>query len=268
MTQSDKFPINNPSDDKESRDRQLFDSIAAEYARKDRVRSSSIVRRYQLYCALKPLLETGQSLGKIIEIACGIGAPAHYLDGLYDRYIGIDYSQQQIEAAKIFNQGNIKASFMAVNIKSVGLVDAKADIILAVGALHHMTDHTAVFDSLKRLAKPGAYFIAIEPNRGNAMVQILRQLRARLDKGYSEEQQYYLAEELRTLVETGGLTDISVSPEGYFSPPLAQVIIHPQLLTIPLSSLLVAIDKLIDNRKSSLLNKLSWNLVVRARFSG
>lgn len=268
MTPNDKSPINNQNDDKETRDRRLFDSIAAEYARKDRVPSSSIARKYQLLCALKPLIESRKNLGTIIEIACGIGAPASYLDGMYDRYIGIDYSEQQIAAARMFNKENSKASFMTANIKSVGQVDSRADLVLAIGALHHMTDHAAVFDSLKKLAKPGAHFIAIEPNRGNALIQILRGIRSKLDKGYSAEQQYYIAEELYSLADKGGLIEISVTPQGYFSPPLAQIIIPPQLLTTPLSCLLVMIDRLMDNGKSSLFKKLSWNLIVRAQFPG
>lgn len=267
MTPDDKSPIDYQGDDTETRDRQLFDSIAAEYARKDRVRSSSIARRYQLFHALNPIIKSRKNLGTIIEIACGIGAPAHYLNGHYDRYIGIDYSRQQIAAARLYNAGNSRASFVAANIKTVSQIDSKADLILAVGALHHMNDHAAVFNSLKTLAKPGADFVAIEPNRGNTLIQLLRGLRSKLDKGYSAEQRYFLASELWELVKSGGLVDITVVPQGYFSPPMAQVIISPQLLTAPLSSLLVAIDSLIDKGQSSLNEKLSWNLIVRAQFA-
>ncbi len=267
MLPSDKSPIDYQGDDTESRDRRLFDSIAAEYAKKDRVRSSSIVRKYQLFRALRPVIESRGNLGTIIEIACGIGAPAHYLEGYYNRYIGIDYSKQLIAAARAYNAGNSRVSFVAANVKSITGLDLKADLILAIGALHHMTDHAAVFDSLKALVKPGADFVAVEPNRGNALIQLLRGLRSKLDKGYSAEQQFYLASELRELVKSGGLVDITVVPQGYFSPPMAQVIISPQLLTAPLSSLLVAIDSLMDKGQSSFNEKLSWNLIVRARFT-
>jgi SAM-dependent methyltransferase len=266
MIPNEKSPINYQDDDKELRDRQLFDSIASEYAKKDRARSSSIARRYQLFRALNPIIKSRKNLGTIIEIACGIGAPAHYLNGYYDRYIGIDYSEQQIVAARLYNSGNSKASFVAANIKTVSQIDSKADLILAVGALHHMTDLAAVFNSLKTLAKPGADFVAIEPNRGNALIQFLRELRSRLDKGYSAEQQYYIAEELYSLAESGGLLDITVDPQGYFSPPLAQVIISPQLLSVPMSYLSVLFDKVMDKGTSLLFTKLSWNLILWAKF--
>jgi SAM-dependent methyltransferase len=266
MTPNNNPPIDSQPGDKEIRDRRLFDSIAAKYAQKDRARSSSLVRKYQLDFALEPLLKQNSNLGTIIEIACGIGAPAHYLKGHYDRYIGIDYSEQQIAAARQFNANNEKAIFIAANIKSFDQITDKADLVLAIGALHHMTDHALVFNTLKNIAKPGTNFIAIEPNRGNTLIQLMRQTRAKLDKGYSEEQHYYLAYELRDLISSGGLTDISIKPEGYFSPPLAQVIINPQLLTAPISLMLVMIDRYLDKQKSRFLLNLSWNLVARARF--
>lgn len=266
MTQNDKSPINYQDNDIESRDRRMFDSIAEKYARKDRVRSSSLARKYQLFQALKPIIESKKNLGTIIEIACGVGAPAHYLEGYYDRYIGIDYSEKLIAAARAYNAGNSRVSFVAANVKSISRLDTSADLILAVGAIHHMTDHAAVFDSLKTLAKPGADFVAIEPNRGNVLIQFLRGLRSTFDKGYSAEQQYFIAEELYSLMDSGGLIEISVTPQGYFSPPLAQVIIPPQLLTGPLSSLMVAIDRQMDKGNTSLNEMLSWNLIVRAHF--
>jgi SAM-dependent methyltransferase len=266
MTSNNNPPIDKQPGDKEIRDRRLFNSIAAKYAKKDRARSSSLVRKYQLDIALEPLLERNSNLGTIIEIACGIGAPALYLMGHYDRYIGIDYSEQQIAAARQFNANNEKATFIAANIKSLDRISDKADLVLAIGALHHMTNHARVFNTLKNIAKPGAYFIAIEPNRGNTLIQLIRQTRAKLDKGYSGEQHYYLADELRDLIAAGGLTDITVVPEGYFSPPLAQVVINPQLLTAPISLWLVTIDKYLDKQNSRGLQNLSWNLVARARF--
>jgi ubiquinone/menaquinone biosynthesis C-methylase UbiE len=266
MTPINNPPIDNQPGDKETRDRLLFDSIAAKYAKKDRAKSSSLVRKYQIDFALKSLLKQNSNLGTIIEIACGIGAPAYYLKGHYDRYIGIDYSEQQIAAARQFNADNEKATFIAANIKSLDQISDKADLILAIGAIHHMTDITQVFYTLINIAKPGANFVAIEPNRGNLLIQLLRQIRAKLDKGYSEEQHYFLADELKDLIAAGGLTDIAVVPEGYFSPPLAQVIINPQLLSAPVSSMLVAMDRFLDNRNSRFWLSLSWNLVARGRF--
>jgi SAM-dependent methyltransferase len=252
--------------DLEQKDRALFDNIARKYAKKDYAKSSSIVRRYQLFAALKPILETTPKLGTIVEFACGIGAPAKYLDGHYDKYIGIDYSEQQISAAKIFNQGNPKATFIASNIKSVGLPETKADLVFAIGALHHMTEHEKVFESLRRLAKPQAYFMAIEPHRGNALVQFMRWARTKLDKGYSDEQQFYLENDLRQLLADGGLEYIEIEYEGYLSTPFAQVVIPPQFIMAPLSFVILAIDRLLDKYLPPFMKRLSWNIVARGRF--
>jgi ubiquinone/menaquinone biosynthesis C-methylase UbiE len=250
----------------EQKDRDLFNDIADKYSRKDYAKSSSIIRQYQLFFALGPVLKTTPKLGTIVEIACGIGAPARYLDGLYEKYVGIDYSEQQNKAGRRFNQGNSKASFVTANIKEVDLPETQADLIFAIGALHHMTEHEKVFAALRRLAKPGAYFVAIEPHRGNVLVQFMRWARAKLDKGYSDDQEYYLEDDLRSLLVKGGLVDIEIAYEGYLSPPLAQVVIPPQFITARLSYIILTIDRFLDRNLPSFAKKLSWNIVARGKF--
>jgi hypothetical protein len=40
---------------------------------------------------------------------CGIGGQVKYLAGYYERYISMDYSEELIKAAKIFNLNNPNA---------------------------------------------------------------------------------------------------------------------------------------------------------------
>jgi SAM-dependent methyltransferase len=266
MSTSDNPHSDSKADEFEHDDRVLFDSIADEYAKKDYAKSSSMVRRYQLFFALRPIIERVFKFETIVEIACGVGASAHYLDGLYEKYIGIDYSEKQIAAARKFNENNPRATFIAANIKSSVLPDVKADLILAVGALHHMTEHEKVFAALGRLAKPGGYFVAIEPHRGNALIQLLRGARIKLDEGYSKRQQYYLAADLRGILKKAGLEEIEIENEGYFSAPFAQVVIQPQFISTPISAILLTLDRFLDKNMPSFLKKLSWNIMARGKF--
>jgi len=122
---------------REQADRELFDRIVGRYARKDVVVSSSLARKSQLIAAIKPLLDESPNLGTIVDVGCGVGAPARYLAGHYERYIGVDQSEEMIATATAFNQGNPKAEFIARNIKSSGLPQNVADVVLSDGALHH-----------------------------------------------------------------------------------------------------------------------------------
>ncbi len=250
----------------EERDRALFDSIAGHYARKDMVPSTRLAREYMLRFALGPVLDKVGDRGHLVEFACGAAAPARHLRGHYRAYTGIDYSEELIGAARRIHQDNPDARFLASNIKDVDLGDDRADLIFAVGALHHMTEWDKVFGALHRIARPGAYFVAIEPLKENPIVQGLRWARTKVDRSYSEDQHYFSLVELRELCESNGLVDVETACQGYFSPPFAEVILPVQPVARSLSQLSVWLDRLIDRTLPDRMKRISWNVAVRARF--
>jgi len=267
MIDNNNYQPAKDSDNIEKKDQALFDDIASKFAEKDRIKSTSIARRYQLMFAVSPILKRLVTVDTIVDVACGVGAPAVYLDGLYKTYIGVDHSKEMIKAAEILCHDKPNARFITSNIKKVEIPENTADIILAVGALHHMTKLDEVMNSLRHIAKPRAYFVAIEPQRGNSIVQILRGLRTKTDSSYSPQQRYFNKSELHNLMINNGMSDIEIEYQGYFSPPFAQVVLRPQFITVPLSHLVVSLDKVLDKCLPSFLKILSWNIVVRCRFS-
>ncbi len=251
---------------REERDQTLYDTFAQQQARKDILPASSLARRSQLFSALAPVLAQSLNLGTIVEIGCGIGAPAQYLRGHYDRYIGLDHSTQMIGAAHAFNANATQAEFITANAKLMPLPPHTADLILSIGALHHMSELDAVMQALSRLAKPGAWLVVREPQRANPLIQGLRWLRTRLDGSYSEEQIFFSQQELIGLCQRHQMSDISVEYQGYFTPPFAQVVLSPQAVTVPLSHLADKVDNWLHGRLPPLFSQLSFNLVVRAKF--
>lgn len=252
---------------REKADRALFNKIAFQYARKDVVPSSSLARRSQLLLAMAPLLEGMVTLGTVVEIGCGAGAPARYLAGHYERYIGIDQSEGMVDAARVFHQDNPRASFIAENVKSEDLPQDAADVVLAVGALHHMTPLDDVMVSLNRIARPGAFMVAIEPQNGNPLIQAMRWFRGIIDPSYSQEQVFFSTEELEEIFTRHGITRLEVSFQGYLTPPFAQVIIPPQFLTVPLVRVAIRVERWLQVHLPRSLRRLSFNVVVIGRFS-
>ena len=250
---------------REQADRDLFDRIARRYARKDVVASSSLARKSQLLTAIKPLLDESPNLGTVVDVGCGVGAPARYLTGHYERYIGVDQSEEMIEAAVAFNLNNPKAEFIARNIKSSDLQDV-ADVVLSDGALHHITELDEAMDALVRIAKPGAFLVVREPQNGNPLLQAMRWMRGIVDPSYSREQVFFSEGDLRELCSNHGVTDISVEFQGFLSTPFAQVVIHPQFLSVPLSRAAISADRWLDAYLPGPLKKLSFNIVVVGRF--
>lgn len=254
--------------EKEQRDQALFDQIAAHYARKDVIESSKLARRSQLLTAMTPIFAQTPHLGTVVDVGCGVGAPAAYISGRYDKYIGIDQSPEMINAAQIFNRDQPQAEFMAANVKTAVLPPHTADIILSIGALHHMTGLDEVIDKLAELAKPGAKCVVIEPQNGNPIIQLMRWIRGKVDKGYSTEQIFFSEQELVSLLTRNGVDDLEIAYQGFLTPPFAQVILNPQALFVPLSRLAVRIDNWLARHLRGPLQKLSFNIVLIGTFSG
>jgi len=78
-------------------DQGLFERIAPSLIRKDQVGYSRRSRKLRLIQSLK---HVPKPIPSLLEIGCGAGFTAEYLEGLYGDYRGIDYSKPLIEAAQ------------------------------------------------------------------------------------------------------------------------------------------------------------------------
>lgn len=244
----------------EGKDKALFDRISSLYVKKDEVDSSRIARSFQLMSLVNLMTARKNHFGKVLELGCGAGASAEYMKGLFDHYLGVDYSQNLIDLAKK-KYASERIQFECMNIKHLA-AETRFDMILGVGVLHHVDDCHEVLTALKRFTKPDTLIGFIEPQRGNPLVQLMRGIRKITDKGYSEDQRFFSKSEVVEIFQTAGFTVETIRYQGYFSPPLAQVIINPQVVFRPLSKALTKIDSFIQK---FLNNRLSWNLVVVAK---
>ena len=251
---------------REQEDRLLFDRIAKKYARKDIASSSALARKDQLLTAMRQAVDSSTPWGVIVDVGCGVGAPAQYLQGSYQKYIGIDQSPEMIDAAKVFNREVVQAEFFADNVKETRLPLSSADVILSIGALHHMTELDKVIKSLVAIAKPGAKFVVIEPQNGNPLIQLMRWLRGVVDKGYSREQVFFAESELVGLLTRHGITGLKISYQGYFSTPFAQVIASSNPLLVLLSRLSIHIDNWLQTHLEGPLQKLSFDIIITGAF--
>lgn len=251
----------------ERAEEQHYDTFAEHKTRRDVIASSRIPRRDIVLRAVRPVLrERGGSLGCIVDVGCGIGASAVYLDGHFDRYVGIDFSRSMIDIGRTFTAGVPNVEFIQANIKDASLPRQIADVVYMDGALHHMANATEVMQSLRRLAKPGAWFIAREPQRANPLIQLLRKIRMRLDASYSSQQHFFSRSEIVALVEAGGLQSVETQYQGFLTPPMAQIVLYPQAVFAPLARLIVLLEGVAERIMRGPLATLSWNITVYGRF--
>ncbi len=252
--------------DQEKADRELFDAIGDDYAQKDVVESTRVARRAILLRMLKPLLSDGRGLGTVVDVGCGTGGQAVHLHGLYDRYIGIDHSATMVAAAENFTAGLENVEFICASFTETELPPDIADTVLMAHVLHHMTDLGAVMAAAAHVAKPGGRLAAIEPQRGNPLIQAVRWLRTRIDPKYSPDQHFFSEPELRAVLVDAGLDDIQLEFQSFITQPFATVVLNPQWLFAPLSRFSVAAEPVVERLFPGPLGRMSWLLGAYGRF--
>ncbi|MFI4912966.1 MAG: class I SAM-dependent DNA methyltransferase [Sedimentisphaeraceae bacterium JB056] len=243
------------------RDKTLFDNIAKKYGIKDIVYSSKYPRKAQVISVCRKVFQERNNLN-ILEIGCGIGAPASYLNGYFDQYTGIDHSEKLIEQAREFNSDIENTQFVVSDIESFAKDNTREfDVILAVGVLHHIEDLSKNLPLIRNMLTESGFFIAIEPQAGNPFIGLMRQIRKKIDKSYSSDQRFFDSEELRAFLVESKFVDIEIRHINYLSKPFMEVVPPFHKLFIPLSVLCTKIDSLL-NKSSCLIGKFSWDLVV------
>jgi len=248
---------------RERNDRDLFNNIAAAYAKKDFTPSSLIARRYQFFSAYS-LLQSKAKWGTIVDIGCGVGTPCEYLRGKYKSYLGIDQSEKEIDLAKCFFKKNRRARFVTQSINDIKNV--KGDLIISLGALHHMVDLKKVFQTLQRIAQPGAQILIVEPYKGNLLINFARKLRKIIDKSYSKDQVFFQEKELLDIFKSNQMQNIKVDFQGFLTPLFAQIIISPQAISKYLSIFSTKIDRLINHFPLKVKKYLAANIIIIANF--
>lgn len=244
----------------EEHDRALFDRIALSYAKKDLRESSRVARELRLRQTVKTL---GGRLGHVLEVGCGAGFTASYLDGSYDSYTGVDYSGELIRYAEEHNGGPDR-EFVCANIKDFS-PSRRFDVILMVGVLHHIPDAADVLVELGNLLTPAGVVVANEPQRGNPAISALRWVRKRVDKDYSSDQIEFTESELTALFNRAGYA-VESFPQGVLTTPFAETQPLPERLSAALSRLASAVNPALDKLMvGQLARRLAWNVVVVGR---
>jgi ubiquinone/menaquinone biosynthesis C-methylase UbiE len=99
----------------------------------------------------------------VLDIGCSTGTCASRLiDMTANRYTGIDIEARYVtRARKLYPAGR----FEVMDARSLKFPDASFDVILFVGALHHMSDAIILdcFAQIKRVLRPDGVVLCAEP---------------------------------------------------------------------------------------------------------
>ncbi|MDY0298105.1 MAG: class I SAM-dependent methyltransferase [Acidobacteriota bacterium] len=249
-----------PDPEISEKDRELFDRIASEYERKDLSRGAARARRLRLTQTLRKV--PSAAAPHLLEVGCGAGYAARYLQGRYASYTGIDHSGKLIDIARQRHPGeNIRFIHTDLMDFSPGKT---FDLALMIGVLHHLEDIPAAVRKVRALLKPGGYFVVNEPQPANPLISFLRWIRKRVDPGYSRDQRELPRREIEAVFRQAGFLNMRSFPQGFLSTPFAEVPLEPGFLFNPVISAVCLADRTLEKITGSLFASLAWNVIVIA----
>ncbi len=246
-------------DKRSESDKELFDRIAALYAKKDLYPASRMARKQRLEQSLQGL---ATKFDRILEVGCGAGFAAEYLAHRYDKYVGVDHSQELVNAAEA-GHGSPSVSFVAADIRDYE-AEEKFDLILMIGVLHHLSEPGEILNSLSSLLKKDGVLVVNEPQKGNPIIGLARSIRKVVDNNYSSDQVEFSAAELEKLFRDSNYST-KLIPQGVWSTPFAETTFLPTVIAWPMAWIATACDPMAEKLLFGPLSKMAWNVIVQAR---
>src|SRR4030042_6617763 len=111
--------------------------------------------------ALKKLLKLipKNQRGSIIDIGAGFGRLTPDYAPLFKNCLLIEPSAKLLKEAKNFYQQDSHLSFQRSFVEKLPVEDNRFDVVLMVRVAHHLQDLEPMIVEVKRILKPGGYFI-------------------------------------------------------------------------------------------------------------
>lgn len=125
-----------------------FHSTDNRLAYADRIADPTWRNKMEEICDVKGL--------NVLDLGCGGGIYARALIDLGAAHVtGLDFSREQLFAAKANSKAYSRIVFHAGNALDTGLETKQYDIVFARAVIHHIQDLLACFKEIHRLLKPG-----------------------------------------------------------------------------------------------------------------
>jgi ubiquinone/menaquinone biosynthesis C-methylase UbiE len=96
----------------------------------------------------------------VLEFGCGTGSTALIHAPHVAKITGIDYASKMIAIAQDKAAAVPNASFEVASIEDWDAPDASYDMILGMNIVHLVPDRHVVLDKVRRLLRPGGYFVS------------------------------------------------------------------------------------------------------------
>ena len=194
----------------------------------------------------------------VCEIGCGIGSLSNQLKPNYETFVGIDISTKALNLARKLHEAKT-VKFINTNLCTTkSEMTERFDTIILNGSLHHMPLTKTFFYNLNKISRRNAIFIFVEPHNKNFLINLLRNIRKKIDRSYTEDQVFFDPENFKNILRKNGLKVIKEKYYGFVVPPFAEVPFNPQLLGLLLAKIILFVESVLNLIMLGKLKKLTW----------
>ena len=231
---------------------QFFDK---EFIRNHQNRGSSILKEDLVNNYYKKYRKNYKD---VCEIGCGIGSLSHQLKPHYKTFLGIDISDKALNLTRKLH-GSKKIKFINTNLCTTKTsMNNKFDTVILNGSLHHMPLTKNFFYNINKISKKNAIFIFVEPHNKNFLINLLRNIRKKIDKTYTEDQVFFDPEIFKKTLNKNGLKVLKEKYYGFLVPPFAEVPLKPQFFGFLVAKILIFMELILNFIMVGKLRKLTW----------
>jgi ubiquinone/menaquinone biosynthesis C-methylase UbiE len=165
---------------------------------------------------------------RIADLGCGSGIFTDMLKRKGFMPVGVDLSPGLVARAQRKYPG---VEFIVGDVEALPFADASLDGVLLSGIVHHLPDPSKCAREVLRVLKPGAIFVAFDPNRLNPFMYLYRDRSSPFysNKGVTENERPVMPREVRQVFESAGFVVAQDFLSGlhyrYVASPAARVIL-------------------------------------------
>jgi glycosyltransferase involved in cell wall biosynthesis/2-polyprenyl-3-methyl-5-hydroxy-6-metoxy-1,4-benzoquinol methylase len=154
----------------------------------------------------------GERFGTMVDLGCGGGDCARYLEGHYGSYVGGDLVRYEN-----FPRGaNIGFREVDLNRAPYAFDDASADLVVSVETIEHVENPRALMREMTRIVRPGGWIVVSTPNQLSLTSKLYLVVRNQFH-AFQEAPGLYPAhitalveQDLRRIAAECGLVDVEV----------------------------------------------------------
>ncbi len=155
---------------------------------------------------------------RVLDVGCGDGTYSIHAAQGGATVTGLDRSPAMLDAARRrANGAGVTVAWREGRAEALGFEPASFDMVIAVTVLCWVTDRAAAVQEMARVLRPGGIVVIGELGR-YSLWALARRMRGWRGEKFWRQAHFWTTDELRCLVESGGLEFNAVRGAVYYPP--------------------------------------------------